>query len=155
MIDQRIEKAMTTKETDPGNLSISEKDKPGDSCDYSLTMQKFVAAVKALEDVVDYETGQLEQHIDPDFADINARKARGVRILNQTMKELLKFLDDRKKHEAESLLQALQIKLQRNRELLEIHLEAVGELAEMMQSAIEAQETDGTYNPFSLNSGRF
>lgn len=122
---------------------------------HRLAMQKFVVAVRALEDVIDHETGLLEQHQNPDFSDVNARKARGVRVLNQTMTDLAKFIDDDTRHEVETLLATLHGKLARNAQVLKIHLEAVGELAEMMQSAVEAQETDGTYNPFSLNAGKF
>lgn len=146
---------MLTEEQSVTTVSAPERDNVGDSFGRNLTMQKFVAAVKALEDVVDHETGLLEQHVNPDFADINARKTRGVRILNQTIAELSKYLDEDLNLEIESLLKMLKIKLERNSRLLKIHLEAVGELVNMLRSAFEAQETDGTYHPFSLNTGQF
>lgn len=146
---------MLTEEQSVTTVPAPEKENAGDSFGRNLAMQKFVAAVKALEDVVDHETGLLERHVNPDFADINARKTRGVRILNQTMAELAKYLDEDLNLEIESLLKMLKIKLERNSRVLKIHLEAVGELVNMLRSAFEAQETDGTYNPFSLNAGQF
>ncbi|RCL02552.1 MAG: hypothetical protein JSC188_000066 [Candidatus Tokpelaia sp. JSC188] len=126
-----------------------------DPFDRNFAMQKFVAAIKALEDVIDRETSLLERRINPDFSDINARKARNLHILNRTMVELSKHLDENLNLEIENLLKMLKVKLERNSHILKIHLEAVGGLVNMLRSAFEAQETDGTYNPFLLNTGQF
>ncbi|RCL03161.1 MAG: hypothetical protein JSC189_000305 [Candidatus Tokpelaia sp. JSC189] len=146
---------MLTEEQNIITVPVPQRNNVGDSFSRNLIMQKFIAAVKALEDVIDHETGLLEQHVNPDFVDINSRKTRGIRILNQTMAELSKYLDEDLNLEIENLLKILKIKLERNSRVLKIHFEAVDELVNMLRSAFEAQETDGTYNPFSLNVGRF
>ncbi len=119
-----------------------------------VALARFAAVVNALEEVVDYETSALEQHQNPDYNDINARKARGLRDLNQSMTEVARYFDDSVENKVETLLNGLKKKLERNSQLLKIHLEAVTELSQMMQNAAREQETDGTYDPFTVNSGQ-
>lgn len=119
-----------------------------------IALARFVAVVNSLEEVVDYETGALEKHENPDYNDINARKARGLRDLNQSITDVARYFDDVVETKVETLLGGLKKKLERNSELLKIHLEAVTELSQMMQDAAREQETDGTYDPFTVNSGQ-
>ncbi|KFH19053.1 hypothetical protein IB60_15540 [Brucella abortus LMN1] len=58
-----------------------------------------------------------------------------------TMKGLQPFLD------------RLKQKLERNCEALQLHLRAVGELADLIRGALETQEADGTYNMQSARLG--
>lgn len=119
-----------------------------------IALARFAAVVNSLEEVVDYETGALEKHENPDYDDINARKARGLRDLNQSITDVARYFDDVVETKVETLLGGLKKKLERNSELLKIHLEAVTELSQMMQDAAREQETDGTYDPFTVNSGQ-
>lgn len=119
-----------------------------------IALARFAAVVNSLEEVVDYETGALEKHENPDYNDINARKARGLRDLNQSITDVARYFDDVVETKVETLLGGLKKKLERNSELLKIHLEAVTELSQMMQDAAREQETDGTYDPFTVNSGQ-
>lgn len=119
-----------------------------------IALARFAAVVNSLEEVVDYETGALEKHENPDYNDINARKARGLRDLNQSITDVACYFDDVVETKVETLLGGLKKKLERNSELLKIHLEAVTELSQMMQDAAREQETDGTYDPFTVNSGQ-
>lgn len=119
-----------------------------------VALARFAAVVNSLEEVVDYETGALEKHENPDYNDINARKARGLRDLNQSITDVARYFDNVVETKVETLLGGLKKKLERNSELLKIHLEAVTELSQMMQDAAREQETDGTYDPFTVNSGQ-
>lgn len=119
-----------------------------------VALARFAAVVNSLEEVVDYETGALEKHENPDYNDINARKARGLRDLNQSITDVARYFDNVVETKVETLLGSLKKKLERNSELLKIHLEAVTELSQMMQDAAREQETDGTYDPFTVNSGQ-
>jgi len=118
----------------------------------SLSMQKLTAAIRALIEVVDHESSLLEQYRNPDYSEINARKARGVRVLNQTMAEYATELNQMERIKVEQHLATLQVRLDRNRVLLEMHLDAVGEMAQLLQQACDEQEADGTYDPASLQA---
>ncbi|WP_412057553.1 flagellar protein FlgN [Bartonella sp. DGB2] len=118
-----------------------------------FAMQKFAAAIEGLGEVVDYESDILESNGNPDYNKINARKTRGLRDLNQAMGEVSVYLNDNMEESIARLLQGLQKKLERNSDLLKIHLEAVSELSQMMQMAVRSEETDGTYDPFSVKIG--
>lgn len=124
-----------------------------DPAQRSIAMTRFIAAINSLEEVVDYETDTLEKNENPDYNDINARKTRGLRDLNQSMSEIVTYMNKAVESEVETLLGRLKKKLERNSELLKIHLEAVSELSQMMQKAAREQETDGTYDPFSISNG--
>jgi len=112
-------------------------------------MRKLTAAIRQVGDVVDYETQALGAHTNPDFNDIKARKARGLHVLTQLFSDGERAeLDETCGQEIQFWLDQLQVKLTRNQELLQIHMEAVNELVEMIHAAAHAQETDGTYDPY-------
>ncbi|MHC5308389.1 flagellar protein FlgN [Bartonella sp. LJL80] len=136
-------------------VPVAAKTRIEDPVARELALTKFTAAITSLEEVVDYETSVLESNENPDYNDINARKTRGLRDLNHSMGEVARYMNDMVETKVEMLLGGLQKKLERNSELLKIHLEAVSELSQMMQAAARAQETDGTYDPFSLNAGLY
>lgn len=146
---------MPLTEQGKGLISSITKQKKDDPVGRVIAVARFTAAVSSLEDVVDYETEALEKNQNPNFNDINARKTRGLRDLNQSMEEVAKYMNDMVKTELEILLRGLATKLERNSELLKVHLEAVSELSQMIQDAARQQETDGTYDPYSVNNGRY
>lgn len=118
----------------------------------SLSMQKLTAAIRSLIEIVDHESSLLEQYRNPDYSEINARKARGIRVLNQTMTEYATELNEMERIEVEQHLATLQVRLDRNRVLLEMHLDAVGEMVQLLQQVCDEQEADGTYDPASLQT---
>lgn len=134
---------------------VSVKAHINDPAARDVALARFAAVVNSLEEVVDYETGALEKHENPDYNDINARKARGLRDLNQSITDVARYFDNVVEAKVETLLGRLKKKLERNSELLKIHFEAVTELSQMMQDAAREQETDGTYDPFTVNSGQY
>lgn len=134
---------------------VSVKAHINDPAARDVALARFAAVVNSLEEVVDYETGALEKHENPDYNDINARKVRGLRDLNQSITDVARYFDNVVEAKVETLLGRLKKKLERNSELLKIHFEAVTELSQMMQDAAREQETDGTYDPFTVNSGQY
>ncbi|AQS40923.1 MAG: Hypothetical protein BHV28_02000 [Candidatus Tokpelaia hoelldobleri] len=154
MTTQQFEKAreetLRKREKEPTAVSQAETALP--ATQGRLSMQKLTAAIRGLIEVVDHESGLLEQYRNPDYSEINARKARGIRVLNQTMTEYATELNEMERVEVEQHLATLQVRLDRNRVLLEMHLDAVGEMAQLLQQAYDEQEADGTYDPASLQA---
>ncbi|AGF74903.1 hypothetical protein BAnh1_10340 [Bartonella australis AUST/NH1] len=106
-------------------------------------MTKFVAAVKGLAEVVDYESNMLESRGVPDYEEINLRKTRGLSDLNKSMSDMKRYMDQDIENEVEALLSDLQEKLHRNSELLQIHLDAVKNLSQVMEAANSTEKIDG------------
>jgi len=114
-------------------------------------MRKFINAVRQIGEVVDEESQALGSHTNPDFHDIKTRKARGLQSLTLALDDMERgFLEEALKKDIQSQLDSLQSKLLRNQRLLQTHMEAVGELVEMIHAAAHDQETDGTYDPFHV-----
>ncbi|MGF7158078.1 flagellar protein FlgN [Bartonella heixiaziensis] len=127
-----------------GDESFTSKAKvlDNDLIDREWAMTKFVAAVKGLAQVIDYESNMLESSGLPDYEEINLCKTRGLRDLNKSMSDIKRYMNEDIESEIESLLADLQEKLRRNSELLQIHLGAVNDLSKAMQEAACAKETD-------------
>ncbi|GAA5102570.1 flagellar protein FlgN [Bartonella acomydis] len=111
--------------------------------DRDWAMTKFVAAVKGLAQVVDYESNMLESSGVPDYEEINLCKIRGLRDLNKSINDVKRYMNEDIENEVESLLADLQEKLQRNSELLQTHLGAVNDLSQVVQVAVRAKEAEG------------
>ncbi|EJF98006.1 hypothetical protein MEI_01038 [Bartonella vinsonii subsp. arupensis Pm136co] len=110
--------------------------------DRDWAMTKFVAAVKGLAQVVDYESNMLESSSVPDYEEINLCKIRGLRDLNKAISDIKRYMNEDIENEVESLLSDLQEKLHRNSELLQTHLDAVNDLSQSMQGgAARTKET--------------
>jgi len=111
-------------------------------------MQKLLAAIRQLSEVIDGETQALISHNNIDFNNIKARKARSLHILTQLLDDMGQIpLRDLVTASLEPLRQ-LNDKLARNEAVLQTHMEAMSELVEMINLAAHAQETDGTYDPY-------
>ncbi|WP_019220110.1 hypothetical protein [Bartonella florencae] len=110
--------------------------------DRDWAMTKFVAAVKALAQAVDYESNMLESSGVPDYEEINLCKIRGLRDLNKSMSDVKRYMNEDIENEVESLLADLQEKLHRNSELLQTHLGAINDLSQVLQVAARKKEVD-------------
>jgi len=112
-------------------------------------VQRLAASIKAMEDVLDYESEMLEKYDNPDFGEIHARKERAIHALNLICQENPQIGAVENKGFIAQIIEPLQIKLVRNERILKIHLDAVGELVELISSTAQAREADGTYSPFA------
>ncbi|WP_455481739.1 flagellar protein FlgN [Bartonella sp. B35(2025)] len=119
-----------------------------DLIDRGWAMTKFVAAVKGLAQVVDYESNMLESSGIPDYEEISLCKTRGLRDLNKSMSDVKRYMNQDIENEVESLLTDLKEKLHRNSELLQIHLDAVNNLSQTLQTTARTKGTDGSMTQF-------
>src|SRR5262249_44758112 len=102
----------------------------------------LTAALGRLEDVISEETRALEARHSLDLQDFNLRKSRSLLELTRIVRALPpSLLDDGLRVRIDRLRNGLN----RNKELLRIHLSAAQEIAEVLASAITDAESDGTY----------
>ncbi|WKA27280.1 flagellar biosynthesis protein FlgN [Bradyrhizobium roseum] len=105
-------------------------------------VQGLLAAIRRLENVVEEETVALETGTKIDFDDFSARKSR-------SMLEFVRLMRARTylggEAEVTEEVQRLRQKLERNRQILEMHYDAVREVATIIVRAIKEAESDGTY----------
>jgi hypothetical protein len=100
------------------------------------------AAVSRLAIIVDEETEALRQGAEADFKSFNTRKSFGFIELSRA----LRLLGNGKPEPATArMLQDLSTKLEVNRQMLKLHLDAVGEVASIISQSIQEAESDGTY----------
>ena len=117
------------------------------------TLKPVVRAIQRLEDVIDTETRLLLEGGNPDLADINSRKSRGLYDFNKAIKKAASAAEPATMKRLQPLLDSLKQKLEKNCEALQLHLRAVGELADLIRGARETQEADGTYSMQSVRLG--
>jgi len=137
--------------TDTDNTQIEEYEEPAFAEAFlpPRVMRRLTASIKAIEDVLDYESEMLEKHENPDFSEIHARKERAIHAINLVCQENPQIDAPENKAFLADILEPLQVKLARNERVLKIHLDAVGELVELISSTAQAREADGTYSPFA------
>ncbi len=108
------------------------------------------AAVQRLEDLVEQETAALRGRRVIDLKDFNDRK-------NQALLELMRALRHLQPGPSNGALQAqlggLKAKLEVNRAVLKMHLDAVREVSTTLSDAIRDADSDGTYTQAIRISG--
>lgn len=106
-------------------------------------------AISRLEVVVEQETAALRARAAVDLRDFNDRKSQGLLELNRALRQLDGAAGDKA---LLARLAGLRAKLDANRAVLTVHLEAVREIAGVLADAIRDAESDGTYSP-SIRAG--
>jgi hypothetical protein len=101
----------------------------------------LLAAIRRLESVVEEETVALETGKKIDFDDFSARKSRSMLEFVRLMRARIHGGEAEVTEEVQRLRQ----KLERNRKILEMHYDAVREVATIIVRAIREAESDGTY----------
>ena len=111
----------------------------------------FVSAIERLEQVIDLETKILREHKSADLREFNHRKSYGLLELNRALRALgdMALREDVRLH-----LAGLRAKLEKNRSVLRVHLQAVREIAAIITRVIEDDDSDGTYSAFAGGRGR-
>ena len=111
----------------------------------------LLTAIRRLENIVEEETAALATGQKIDFDDFSARKSR-------SMLEFVRLMRARMHLGAEveitEEIQRLREKLERNRSLLEMHYDAVREVAAIIVRAIKDAESDGTYTGRAAQDGK-
>ncbi|KQP59755.1 hypothetical protein [Methylobacterium sp. Leaf108] len=103
----------------------------------------LIASLKRLDATVSAETEALLAHRPIDQDAVNRRKGQSLLELTR----LTRGLDpERVDPELADQLARLRRSLQRNQEVVGLHLRAVEEIAEIVNDAIQDAESDGTYS---------
>ena len=102
----------------------------------------LLAAIRRLENVVEEETAALETGTKIDFDDFSARKSRSMLEFVRLMRARIYLGGEA---EVTEEVQRLRQKLERNRKILEMHYDAVREVATIIVRAIREADSDGTY----------
>lgn len=124
--------------------NLAELAAPSPSPDMALN-----SLLARVEDIVDLETRALRNREPIDFAEISRRKSRSLLELSRAARALTMPQDPA----ILERLAGLRKKLLVNREQLGIHLAAAQEVARIINSAILAADSDGTYSTQANGAG--
>jgi hypothetical protein len=103
----------------------------------------LLAAIRRLESIVEEETNALGARKKVDFDDFSTRKSRSMLEFVRLMRARMHPGDE---VEITEEIRKLRKKLEQNRAILEMHYDAVREVATIITSAIREAESDGTYS---------
>ena len=103
----------------------------------------LLAAIRRLEAIIEEETIALRTGKKIDFDEFSTRKSRGMLEFVRLMRGQLHLGAEA---EVTEQIQKLRGRLERNRAVLEMHYDAVREVAEIIVGAIREAESDGTYS---------
>jgi hypothetical protein len=106
-------------------------------------MHGLLATIRRLEGLIEEETTALQTGKKIDFDDFSTRKSHGMLEFVRLMRAQLHVGAEA---EVAAEIRRLRGKLQRNREVLEMHYDAVRGVAEVIVRAIRETESDGTYS---------
>jgi len=126
---------------------------PVQDLEQEAVLKPVVRAIQRLENVIDTETRLLLEGGNPDLAEINSLKSRGLYDFNKALTKASGLTEPATMKGLQPLLDRLKQKLEKNCEALQLHLRAVGELADLIRGALETQDADGTYNMQSARLG--
>lgn len=101
------------------------------------------AIIRRIEEAVDAETAAIRTDVNFDLKSSNARKSRYLYELNRATRGLDV---EHVAPETRAGLARLREKLEINEQAILAHLNAVKEVANMLQTAIQHAENDGTYS---------
>lgn len=110
----------------------------------------LLSAIRRLESIVEEETVALATRQKIDFDDFSARKSRSMLEFVRLMRARMHLGGD---VEVTEEIQRLREKLERNRSILEMHYDAVREIASVIVKAIKEAESDGTYTGRAAQDG--
>ncbi|MFB6419292.1 MULTISPECIES: flagellar biosynthesis protein FlgN [Bradyrhizobium] len=111
----------------------------------------LLAAIRRLESIVEEETVALATGQKIDFDDFSARKSRSMLEFVRLMRAGMHLGAE---GEVTAEIQRLREKLERNRAILEMHYDAVREVAGIIVKAIKEAESDGTYTGRAAQDGK-
>lgn len=113
------------------------------STDSGTALMNLSAIISRIEETVDAETASIRTDVRFDIKGSNARKSRYLYELNKVASGLG---DTVLRPEHQSDIIRLRDKLAANERAILAHLNAVSEVATLMQDAIQRAEADGTYS---------
>jgi hypothetical protein len=111
----------------------------------------LLAAIRRLAGIVEEETVALTTGQKIDFDDFSARKSRSMLEFVRLMRARMHLGGE---VEITEEIQRLREKLERNRAILEMHYDAVREVASIIVKAVREAESDGTYTGRAAQDGK-
>ena len=111
----------------------------------------LLAAIRRLANIVEEETAALATGQKVDFDDFSMRKSRSMLEFVRLMRARMHLGSET---EITEEIRRLREKLERNRSLLEMHYDAVREVAAIIVKAIKDAESDGTYTGRAARDGK-
>ncbi|WP_233713831.1 hypothetical protein [Aquamicrobium zhengzhouense] len=111
--------------------------------DAGTALMNLSAILSRIEETVDTETASIRTDIRFDIKSSNARKSRYLYELNKAV-SALGAAQLQEQHRDD--IARLREKLATNERAILAHLNAVNEVAQLMQDAIQYAEADGTYS---------
>ena len=108
----------------------------------SGTISSVLTVIGRMEEAIEAETTAIRGDPAFDIKASNARKSRYLYELNRAARGVEFGIDEHLR----AALTRLRGKLDANEAALKAHLSAVGEVAALLQDAIERSEADGTYS---------
>jgi hypothetical protein len=103
----------------------------------------LIKSIERLEETIEAETAALLTSKLVDHEEFNRRKSQSLLELTRLTRALQ---GEPLNPETSRRLEALRAKLDRNHSVLEMHLRAVQEVADIVSKAIQSAESDGTYS---------
>jgi len=123
--------------------SLMERTPDGETSPEAVQSRNLPAIIRRIEEAVEAETAAIRTDVNFDLKASNARKSRYLYELNRATRGLdLEFVGS----EVRDGLARLRTKLETNEQAILAHLNAVKEVATMLQNAIQHAENDGTYS---------
>jgi hypothetical protein len=107
------------------------------------TNSTTLSAIERLTATIDEETDRLESRAQVDFDSFSQRKNRGLLELTRVMRQAQGVEFDPR---VVAHLTRLRASLVRNQAALQMHLDAVREVAAIIAKSIQEVESDGTYS---------
>jgi hypothetical protein len=111
----------------------------------------LLASIRRLESIVEEETVALATGKKIDFDEFSARKSRSMLEFVRLMRARMHLGGEA---EITEEIQRLRRKLERNRAILEMHYDAVREVATIIVRAVKEAESDGTYSGRAAQDGK-
>lgn len=123
--------------------SLMERTPDGETSAEAVHSRNLPAIIRRIEEAVEAETAAIRTDVNFDLKASNARKSRYLYELNRATRGLnLELVGP----EVRAGLSRLREKLETNEQAILAHLNAVKEVATMLQNAIQHAENDGTYS---------
>jgi hypothetical protein len=116
----------------------------------TLQASALAGALDRVEEVIDHETDALNQARDVDLAELARRKSHCLLELTRISRAVPRESVDRTVVDRLALLRG---KLERNQDVLLVHLNAAQEISRVLTVALGEAESDGTYSRQAAQTG--
>lgn len=124
----------------PDNAELMQSSVPAEN---GKALMNLTAIIGRIEEAVEAETASIRTDVRFDIKGSNARKSRYLYELNRAISAVGNVV---LAEEHRSSIMRLREKLAANEAAILAHLNAVTEVASLMQDAIQRAEADGTYS---------